>query len=59
MPKKIRHWGGLVWKKCPVSIFHGPTYSVGFIMVMFGLVPRESLAFFTYKPLLQHVTSGG
>ena len=19
MPKKIRHWMGLVWKKCPVS----------------------------------------
>ena len=23
MPKKIRHWIGFVWKKCPVSNFHG------------------------------------
>ena len=20
MPKKIKNWGGLVWKKCPVSM---------------------------------------
>ena len=47
----IRHWGGLVWKKCPVSIVHCTNrdsslhdlYKMNFILVHIVLVLKHTL----------------